>query len=148
MATIEGKIERGESLVAIQSELRLKVRVLEDFNSSPGASASLTVRVVEVLQGSLPSHIDELTLNANGWDLYRADDASIPETASKASGYSRLIGGLTIFSAYGDHPHYVMAEHDVVYAGPSPEVVSESDLRTLTTLGWIAADTDNFYIFV
>ena len=42
----------------------------------------------------------------------------------------------------------VHGEHDVLYAGPSPEVLSDEDLSKVIELGWLP-DSENgcFYIF-
>lgn len=62
--------------------------------------------------------------------------------------YKNLIEALTIFSKY-QHREGVSAEHDILYAGPSPADVSEKDLATLEELGWHPSDEyDGFYAFV
>lgn len=147
MTRFDGQIKRGDSLVVIQGDLRLKVWALEEFTGAAGASAALTVSIDEVLSGSFPSHIDELIINANGWDIYLADDPSIPELVSFRV-YDRIIGGLEILKSYGEDSYYVVAEHDEIFAGPNPSEVSEDHLKELEALGWRPSDADNFSIFV
>lgn len=147
MTRFDGQIKRGDSLVVIQGELRLKVWALEEFTGAAGARAALTVSIEEVLAGSFPSHIDELILNANGWDIYLADDASIPEMKTFRA-YDRVIGGLEILKSYGEDAHYVVAEHDEIFAGPDPSKVSEVHLKELEALGWTPSYAGNFSTFV
>lgn len=61
--------------------------------------------------------------------------------------YSKFIEALTIFQKY-DHWQNLSAEHDEVYAGPSPEVVSAEDLARLEELGWHEHDGSCFMRFV
>lgn len=147
MTNFDGKISRGDSLVVIQGDFRLKVWALEDFTGAAGAPAGLTVSIDEVLSGSFPTHIDELVINANGWEIYRADDPSIPELVSFCT-YGRIIDGLEILKNYSADADYIVAEHDEIFAGPSPSEVSEAHLKTLEDLGWRPSDAGNFSIFV
>lgn len=63
------------------------------------------------------------------------------------SGYQRIIEAFQIFEKY-DHFKNVHAEHDELYAGPDPSVVSEEELVKLDELGWIADEENGcFYMF-
>lgn len=44
----------------------------------------------------------------------------------------------TIFAKYSDGADHVAAEHDEVFAGPDPDVVSSEDVARLEALGWRA----------
>lgn len=147
MTRFDGQIKRGDSLVVIQGDLRLKVWALEEFTGAAGARAALTVSLEEVLAGSFPTHVDEFILNANGWDIYLADDPSIPEIEIFRA-YDRVIGGLNILKSYGEDAHYVVAEHDEIFAGPDSSKVSEAHLKELEALGWTPSDAGNFSTFV
>lgn len=147
MTRFDGQIKRGDSLVVIQGDLRLKVWALEEFTGAAGARAALTVSIDEVLAGNFPSHIDELILNSNGWEIYRSDDESIPELTSFRT-YDRIIGGLEILKHYGKDARYVAAEHDELFAGPHPSEVSEAHLKALDALGWTPSEAGNFSTFV
>lgn len=133
---VEGAIHSGEELILIQEGFRLHVKNLEWFNSAAGASAYLTVRVIEVLEGKLPSHLEELILNANGWEIYRADDPSIPPLP-EGSTYDELIEALQIFKAADPEDQWIDARHDVLHGGPeSIDRLSPGQLKRLEELGW------------
>lgn len=61
--------------------------------------------------------------------------------------YRPYIEAFEVFEKY-DHYKGVHGEHDVLYAGPSPEVLSDEDLSKVIELGWLP-DNENgcFYIF-
>lgn len=64
------------------------------------------------------------------------------------SKYSDWAEAFTIFAKYDDKQYGVSAEHDEVYAGPSPSSVSEDDIEKLDSLGWTASeDYDCFHKF-
>lgn len=60
--------------------------------------------------------------------------------------YDKVIQGLEIFKKYPGHPHYVTAEHDMLFAGPRPSKVSEEDIAKLASLGWNPEDNDDCFI--
>lgn len=49
--------------------------------------------------------------------------------------YEKFIAAFKIFAKY-PHTGGISAEHDIVYAGPSPEDVSQEDIDALDELGW------------
>ena len=49
--------------------------------------------------------------------------------------YKEIIKALEIFSKY-EHDHTFAADHDEIYAGPSPDDVSEEDKIALDKLCW------------
>jgi hypothetical protein len=59
---------------------------------------------------------------------------------------NQLIQGLTILHAYSDAD--IAAEHDVIYAGPNADVVSEADAIELEKLGWHKSKHDCWAFFV
>jgi hypothetical protein len=65
------------------------------------------------------------------------------------STYDQIIEGLTIFKKYKDNnAGSFAAEHDEIFAGPSPEDVSEADKKKLEELGWHESDYECFSKFV
>lgn len=61
-----------------------------------------------------------------------------------SSQIKRISEGLIIFQKYPNSDD-VMAEHDIIYAGPSPTNVIPEDLARLAELGWADRDgLDNF----
>ena len=55
-----------------------------------------------------------------------------------------------IFAKYDPQEGYelVRPDHDIIYAGPSPELVSEEDLKELDVHGWMPDKSlDCFYKF-
>jgi hypothetical protein len=59
--------------------------------------------------------------------------------------YAAWSEAFTIFEKYAGEFN-VNAEHDVVYAGPNPDLVSEDDTQRLIALGWhIDSDLNSFY---
>lgn len=63
------------------------------------------------------------------------------------STYSEWIEALEIFSKY-EHVQGFSADHDEVFAGPNPEVVSDDDSTKLIELGWYPSDYDCFRKYV
>jgi len=61
--------------------------------------------------------------------------------------YDDYINALNIFAKY-PHREHLSAEHDIIYAGPSPDEVTSEDKATLEELGWHESDADCFYKFV
>jgi len=63
--------------------------------------------------------------------------------------YAALAEVFTIFNKYeGVTYAQISAEHDVIYAGPDPEDVSEEDRKRLSELGWYVDEhLDSFYRF-
>jgi hypothetical protein len=66
--------------------------------------------------------------------------------------YAEWIEALTIFAKYAPegldaHP-WPSCEHDEMWMGPNPEIVSDEDKARLEKLRWIASDTGNFHRFV
>jgi hypothetical protein len=64
--------------------------------------------------------------------------------------YEEIIQALTIFRKYFVEGQYesIAAEHDEIYAGPNPEIVSEEDKAILKELGWNDYGTGSFHRFV
>jgi hypothetical protein len=62
--------------------------------------------------------------------------------------YKSITQGLAIFSRYEEDPGYFMAEHEEIWAGPNPSVVSTEDIALLDELGWQPWDTGNFHKYV
>lgn len=145
MTRFDGQIKRGDSLVVIQGELRLKVWALEEFTGAAGARAALTVSIEEVLAGSFPSHIDELILNANGWDIYLADDPSIPPL--KVSSHLELIEALEIFGKVGSPYSRIFTDSGELKFYEVPENFSEDQLERLKGLGWHSVPGVGFYFY-
>lgn len=57
--------------------------------------------------------------------------------------YADWAQAFAIFAKYKDLGHDsggVSAQHDVVYAGPDPAVVSPEDTEILTSLRWLPSD--------
>lgn len=55
--------------------------------------------------------------------------------------YARMARAFQIFDSYGDpNEQDISAEHDEIFAGPDPEVVSAEHLIELEQLGWHADD--------
>lgn len=50
--------------------------------------------------------------------------------------YKDMAEAFTIFAKYDEGVGETAAEHDEIYAGPSPEKVSEGDRKRLEELGW------------
>lgn len=61
--------------------------------------------------------------------------------------YDDLIKAFEIFKKY-PHSGYVSAEHDEVYSGPDPAVVSDEDKAALEELGWNDYGDGCFHSFV
>lgn len=62
--------------------------------------------------------------------------------------YDEMIEALKIFDKY-EHIQALSAEHDIIYAGPSPSQVTDEDVTRLEELGWHAEmEYDCFYKFV
>ena len=61
--------------------------------------------------------------------------------------YENFTTALGIFSKY-EKEGSISAEHDIIYAGPSPSQVSFEDKVTLAELGWHESEYDCFYKFV
>jgi len=60
------------------------------------------------------------------------------------SQYSRLSQALDIFMKYPEDD--MAADHDIIWAGPDPNSVSEVDIVKLAALGWHPEwDLDCFY---
>lgn len=61
--------------------------------------------------------------------------------------YQEWITGFTIFQRYQpDAKFAVSAEHDIVYAGPTPATVSNEDKAALERCGWYPDDDlETFY---
>ena len=56
-----------------------------------------------------------------------------------------LIEGLKILSAYnGDH---VCAEHDIIYAYVTEDMVSDADKIALDQMGWHVSSDNNCYAY-
>lgn len=66
-----------------------------------------------------------------------------------STGYSELIEALTIFDKYYQEGSYgfLHAEHDEIWAGPDPSIVSDEDKEHLKELGWNNYDDGSFHKF-
>ena len=145
MTRFDGQIKRGDSLVVIQGELRLRVWALEEFTGAAGARASLTVSIDEVLAGSFPSHIDELIINSNGWEIYRADDASVPPLVSTP--HMELIEALKIFGKVDALHSKIFTDSGELKLYEIPENFSQDQLKRLKELGWYSVPGVGFYFY-
>lgn len=65
-----------------------------------------------------------------------------------SSFYQKMARAFDIFNSYeGDQ--YLSAEHDIIYSGPSPAVVTAEHCDELYELGWYKSEEyDSFYCFV
>lgn len=62
--------------------------------------------------------------------------------------YEKLRKALDIFAKY-EHRPWLSAEHDELFAGPDPSVVSAEDIEALDQLGWsVSSEPDMFRLFV
>lgn len=50
--------------------------------------------------------------------------------------YQALSQAFLVFARYQPAYDELAAEHDVLYAGPDPDAVSDDDKKTLAELGW------------
>jgi hypothetical protein len=67
-------------------------------------------------------------------------------TAEPNSIYARMARAFQIFDSYGNpNEQDISAEHDEIYAGPDPEVVSPEHLIELEALGWHASDGEECF---
>lgn len=67
-------------------------------------------------------------------------------TADKLTTYQELMRAFEIFNSY-EGSQFASAEHDIIYAGPSPELVSDEHKAELKELGWNPSEYDSFYYF-
>jgi len=58
--------------------------------------------------------------------------------------YSQFAEAFAIFAKYGDDDFAVCAEHDEIFAGPDPKIVSKEDNNKLKELGWHLNDVGTF----
>lgn len=67
----------------------------------------------------------------------------------KLTDHDKIVLAIKIFENYMQEDEmFIHAEHDVIFAGPDPEKVSEKDTRLLEDLGWhpsVAIDCFSFY---
>lgn len=61
--------------------------------------------------------------------------------------YERIKAGFEIFDKYEGYQE-VAAEHDRIFAGPDPEIVSDEDKETLEEIGWHVDEYDSFALYV
>lgn len=72
------------------------------------------------------------------------------EEESYYKGYDKFIEGLQILNKYFDKPkeEYFSAEHDVIYFGPDPSIVSPEDITKLEDYGFnVDKSLDCFYYY-
>lgn len=70
------------------------------------------------------------------------------QTITRQHNYMDWVAAFTIFAKYAPIDEFGV-EHDVIYAGPDPELVSDEDKATLEILGWsVEEQYDCFYHFV
>lgn len=66
--------------------------------------------------------------------------------------YAEWIESISIFAKYSpeglDAIVWPYCEHDEMWMGPDPEIVSDEDKARLAELHWTASDTGNFHRFV
>ena len=60
--------------------------------------------------------------------------------------YDKFIKALEIFRKY-EHDQFICAEHDEIYAGPDPTMMTDEDVEALEELGWLA-DLETWHLFV
>lgn len=149
-----GLATAGSSIIAVKGTIRLSGILLRDFEGAAGALSAVQIGRIEVLAGEFPGNIDQVTLNANGWDIYREGVDELPPL-SVSGDYDRFIEALNIFRAViastgGDSSdHYFAAEHDTIYGGVSPEDCTQAQLQRLEELGWSpdSSTGTGFYYF-
>ena len=69
---------------------------------------------------------------------------------AKRQGYKQWIEALQIFDKYEpDVSHVMQPDHDIIYTGCNPDLVSDEDRARLKELGFHPSDTglECFYIF-
>ena len=145
-----GLAPQGSNIIAVKDAIRLRGYLLNDFEGAAGAFSAVHIASIEVLAGEFPSHIDQMTLNSNGWEIYREGVDEIPP-ADESPEYDRLIEALGILrSVLREHGGYqwLVAEHDVIYSNIDPKHFSADQLKRLEELGWHLGDSENFYHFV
>jgi len=75
----------------------------------------------------------------------KIDDVDL---AAESSAYAGWREAFTIFEKYRPDAKWdIDAEHDVVYAGPAPCLVSDADLLRLAALGWHDSSSERFEKF-
>jgi len=149
-----GLAASGTQIIAIKDDLRLTGILLRDFEGMAGALSAVQIGRVEVLAGQFPGNIDQITLNSNGWDIYREGVDELPPIPSPGI-YDELIEALELFklgAARADkdeHPQWLTSSHDEIKAGPSSKVFSRDELDRLNQLGWYidSAVGTGFYYF-
>lgn len=149
-----GLAASGTQIIAVKGTIRLSGILLRDFEGAAGALSAVQIGRIEVLAGEFPGNIDQVTLNANGWDIYREGVDELPEL-SRSGNYDRFIEALRIFQDVladtngtpGDQ--YFSAEHDTIYGGVSPQDCTQAQLQRLEELGWYpdGSTGSNFYYF-
>jgi hypothetical protein len=148
-AKFEGILSPGEAVMVHCGGVWLQGLTIGSFTAAPGAPASLRLHLTAVLAGSFPAvnTVDELTVNANSWDIYRANDAEVKPLVPRHSGqYDEIIEGLQIFAQYQEG--FLHAEHDEVFAGPDEEAITPAHATRLRELNWHAYDQGTFSHFV
>jgi hypothetical protein len=69
-------------------------------------------------------------------------------TAPDLTEYGHMARAFLIFDMYGNDRQGVSAEHDQIWAGPNPAIVSPEHRAELDTLGWHADEPhQTFYRF-
>jgi hypothetical protein len=65
--------------------------------------------------------------------------------------YAEWIESLAIFAKYSPEglngKEWAICEHDEMWMGPNPDIVSDEDKARLEELRWSASDTGNFHRF-
>jgi len=149
-----GLASAGTSVIAIKGTIRLSGILLREFEGAAGALSAVQIGRIEVLAGEFPGNIDQVTLNANGWDIYREEVDELPPLPESGD-YDRFIEALNIFRAVivstggESSDHYFAAEHDTIYGGVSPDDCTEAQLQRLEELGWYpdGSTGSSFYYF-
>jgi hypothetical protein len=70
-------------------------------------------------------------------------------SSSHGKTWAGLAEAFTIFAKYDEGRYMTQAEHDIIYSGPDPAVLSDEDAARLEQLRWEADhDLECFYYFV
>lgn len=64
--------------------------------------------------------------------------------------WAEFAEAFTIFAKYGDEEYSTQADHEEIFAGPNPTIVSAEDRARLEELGWMECgeEFNCFHIFL
>lgn len=96
-------------------------------------------RILEILDacedtGNVPDQADD----QQGEATTRALARLVPAETTMPDSYTSFVIAFSVFAAYTKGRDHVAAEHDELFAGPDPAVVSDADLIKLEKHGWTA----------